>query len=120
MKNIVIAIIVSCTLSACAKKAPEIKIPKNATFSQQLNAQAKGIKQAIEHNLVNDPSFSGKSCTLRTHFAPDGLLLSVKSEGGDPELCSAALAAASKAKYPPFINDKMYNAFKNVPIDFRL
>lgn len=120
MKNIIVAIIVSCMLSACSEKAAAIKVPENATFKEQLDAQAKGIKQAIVHNLANDPSFSGKNCTLRLHFAPDGLLLSVKSEEGDPELCSAALAAASKAKYPAFINDKIYNIFKNVPIDFRL
>lgn len=120
MKNIVIAIVVSCSLNACAEKSSAIKVSENAPFKEQLDAQAIGIKQAIEQNLFNDPSFSGKTCTLRTQFAPDGSLLSVKSEGGDPELCSAALAAASKAKYPPFINDKMYNIFKNAPIDFRL
>jgi len=120
MKNIVIAILISCSLSACAQKSPTIKISENATFNEQLNAQAQGIKQAIERNLINEPSFSGKTCTIRPQFAPDGLLLSVKSEGGDPKLCQAALAAASKAKYPPFINDKIYNVFKNAVIDFRL
>ncbi|MCS3432924.1 cell envelope integrity protein TolA [Klebsiella sp. BIGb0407] len=120
MKNIIIAIIISCSLNAYAEKSSAMMVPENETFSEQLNAQANGIKRAIELNFVNAPSFSGKTCTLRIELAQDGALLSVKSEGGDPELCSAALTAANKAQYPPFINDEIYNLFKNAPIDFRL
>ncbi|WP_300004396.1 cell envelope integrity protein TolA [uncultured Cedecea sp.] len=120
MKSIAIAILISCSLSACANKSPTIKVAKNSSINKQLNSQAAEIKQAIEKKFYNISSFSGKSCTLRLQFAPDASLLSVKSEGGDPELCHAALEAASQAKYPPFINDKMYNIFKNAALDFKL
>lgn len=120
MKSCIIAIIVACSLSACAEKSPTLKMPKNAPHGEQLRSQGSEIKRAIELNFINEPSFSGKRCTLRLQFAPNGSLLSVKSEGGDPELCEAALKAANKAKYPPFINDKMYDTFKNVAVDFVL
>ncbi len=42
--------------------------------------------------------YAGKTCTLRIKLAPDGMLLDIKPEGGDPALCQAALAAAKLAK----------------------
>jgi len=66
-----------------------------------------------------DPSFSGKTCTLRVRLAPDGLLLDIKSEGGDPALCQAAVAAARQAKMPNPPSQAVYEVFKNAPIDFK-
>ncbi|MCS3432053.1 TolA protein [Klebsiella sp. BIGb0407] len=57
---------------------------------------------------------------MRIRMAPDGLLLDVKSEGGDPALCQAALAAARQAKIPKPPSKAVYEVYKNVPLDFKL
>lgn len=51
-------------------------------------------------------------------MAPDGLVIGVKVEGGDPALCQAAAAAARQAKMPKPPSKEVYEAFKNAPIDF--
>jgi len=43
----------------------------------------------------------------------------VKSEGGDPALCQAAIAAAKQARIPKPPSSDVYEAFKNAPIDFK-
>ncbi|MDN6115082.1 MAG: cell envelope integrity protein TolA, partial [Enterobacterales bacterium] len=77
------------------------------------------IQAAIESKFHTDPSFSGKVCNLRIKLASDGMLLSVTSEGGDPALCQAAVAAARMAKYPKPPSDAIYQIFKNAPVDFK-
>jgi colicin import membrane protein len=52
-------------------------------------------------------------------MAPDGLLIDVKAEGGDPALCQAALAAARQAKFPKPPSEAVYDVFKNAPLDFK-
>ena len=61
----------------------------------EINGYAAQIKSAIESRFYDASSYTGKTCTLRIKLAPDGMLLDIKSEGGDPALCTAALAAAS-------------------------
>jgi len=56
---------------------------------------------------------------LRVKLAPDGLLLDIKSEGGDPALCQAAVAAARLAKIPKPPSQDVYEVFKNAPLDFK-
>lgn len=43
----------------------------------------------------------GKMCTIRLFLQPDGLVLGVKSEGGDPALCEAAIAAVKQSTFQP-------------------
>lgn len=64
-------------------------------------------------------SYAGKTCTLRIKLAPDGMLLDIKPEGGDPALCQAALAAAKLAKIPKPPSQAVYEVFKNAPLDFK-
>ncbi|MNH19790.1 cell envelope integrity inner membrane protein TolA [compost metagenome] len=52
-------------------------------------------------------------------MAPDGLLIDVKSEGGDPALCQAAIAAAKQARIPKPPSQAVYEVFKNAPLTFR-
>jgi colicin import membrane protein len=77
------------------------------------------VKAAIQQKFYEDPAFSGKTCTLRIKLAPDGLLISVSSEGGDPALCQAAIAAAKSARIPRPPSQAVYEVFKNAPIDFK-
>lgn len=60
-----------------------------------------------------------KPGTLRIKLAPDGMLLDIKPEGGDPALCQAALAAAKLAKIPKPPSQAVYEVFKNAPLDFK-
>jgi colicin import membrane protein len=43
----------------------------------------------------------------------------VKSEGGDPALCQAAIAAAKQARIPKPPSQAVYEVFKNAPMRFR-
>ncbi|MBL7634911.1 MULTISPECIES: cell envelope integrity protein TolA [Atlantibacter] len=118
--NKILIVLVIFVLSACAKSASKITIPENATFNQQVMAQADGIRNAIDQQLPHAQSFKGQTCNLRAHFAPNGLLLDVRSEGGDPELCSAAISAARKANFPPFLHDDVYQVLQSVPLYFKV
>ena len=69
--------------------------------------------------FYTDPSYTGKTCDLRIKLAPDGLLLDVKAEGGDPALCQAALSAARQARYPKPPSEAVYQVFKNAPVVFQ-
>lgn len=80
---------------------------------------ASEIKTAIEGNFYDASSFRGKSCTLRIHLAPDGLLMNITAEGGDPDLCQAAIAGAKKTQFPVPPNREVYEKFKNALLDFR-
>ncbi len=91
----------------------------NGASGADISNYAGQIKSAIESKFYNDPSFAGKTCTLRVKLAPDGLLLDIKSEGGDPALCQAAIAAARLAKIPKPPSQDVYEVFKNAPLDFK-
>lgn len=60
--------------------------------------------RAPSKNGFGDASkYSGKECTLRMHMAPNGLLLEVKRESGDLDLCREAMNAIKNADIPaPF------------------
>ena len=77
------------------------------------------IKAAIESRFYDASSYAGKTCSLRVKMNPDGSLISVSAEGGDPALCQAALAAARQAKFPKPPSEAVYEVFKNAPIDFK-
>uniref|UniRef100_UPI0027B97567 cell envelope integrity TolA C-terminal domain-containing protein n=2 Tax=Enterobacterales TaxID=91347 RepID=UPI0027B97567 len=49
----------------------------------------------------------------------DGTLANITSEGGDPALCTAALAAARQARFPKPPSEAVYEVFKNAPLDFK-
>ena len=92
---------------------------KNSASGADINNYAGQIKSAIESKFYDASSYAGKTCTLRIKLAPDGLLLNIQSEGGDPALCQAALAAARQAKFPKPPSQAVYEVFKNAPLDFK-
>ena len=91
----------------------------NGATGAEINGYAAQIKSAIESRFYDASSYTGKTCTLRIKLAPDGMLLDIKSEGGDPALCTAALAAARQAKMPKPPSQAVYEVFKNAPLDFK-
>ena len=91
----------------------------NGASGADISNYAGMIKSAIESKFYMDPSFTGKVCTLRIKLGPDGTLKDIQSEGGDPALCQAALAAARQAKIPKPPSQAVYEVFKNAPLDFK-
>ena len=88
----------------------------NGASGADINNYAGQIKSAIESKFYDASSYAGKTCTLRIKLAPDGMLLDIKPEGGDPALCQAALAAAKLAKIPKPPSQAVYEVFKNAPL----
>ncbi|CDL45671.1 TolA protein [Escherichia coli ISC41] len=84
----------------------------NGASGADINNYAGQIKSAIESKFYDASSYAGKTCTLRIKLAPDGMLLDIKPEGGDPALCQAALAAAKLAKIPKPPSQAVYEVFK--------
>ncbi len=85
---------------------------------EKLRKYALQIKAAIQSNFYDINRYAGKQCVLRIHIAPDGRILDIKSEGGDPSLCRAAMSAAKKTALPPPPSD-IYSVFKKAVLDFR-
>ncbi|URJ25397.1 cell envelope integrity protein TolA [Candidatus Blochmannia ocreatus (nom. nud.)] len=98
----------------------DIKIPakNNAINNDEINAYKKIISKSIQNKFYNASSYSGKQCTIRIKFAPDGAILSVSSISGDPELCQAAIIAVKSAKIPQPLNINIYKAFENTILNF--
>lgn len=84
----------------------------------EISEYAGQIKTAIEKQFYNPGSYAGKKCALRIKMFPDGLLMDVQIEDGDPDLCRAALDAVKKAEFPRPPSPEVYEVFKNAPLDF--
>ncbi|GAB7259615.1 cell envelope integrity protein TolA [Dickeya ananatis] len=92
---------------------------KSGASGAALDSYGSQVRTAIQSKFYDWESYKGRTCTLRIRLAPDGLLIDVKSEGGDPALCQAAIAAAKQARIPKPPTSDVYEAFKNAPIDFK-
>lgn len=76
---------------------------RTSDVSEDIRLYAHQIKSAIEKQFGDASKYSGKECTLRMHMAPNGLLLEVKRESGDLDLCREAMNAIKNADIPaPF------------------
>lgn len=85
-----------------------------------ISAYASQIRNAIQSRLYGADLYAGKSCVLHIKLAPDGLLLDVTEEGGDPALCQAALTAAKTARIPKPPSTAVYEKVKDAKLDFKL
>lgn len=91
-----------------------------ANSNEAISDYAGLIKSNIESQFYYKKSYVGKTCSLRITLAPDGLLLAIKNEGGDPEICQAALEAAIAVdQFPAPPNQKVYDVFKSAVLDFK-
>lgn len=79
---------------------------------------AEQIKKAITAELPDTKPYEGKKCTISLLIAPDGLLLSAKSESGDTDFCEVAVSAATRAKIPPAPDNETWQRFKNIVLVF--
>lgn len=85
----------------------------------EINGYLAQVRQAISNKFYDASNYSGKTCILRIKLAPDGTLISVSSDGGDPALCQAAVSAAKLAAIPRPPSPKVYEAVKNATLDFK-
>lgn len=85
---------------------------------EKIRKYALQIKAAIQSNFYDINQYAGKQCVLRIHIAPDGRILDIKSDGGDPSLCRAAMSAAKKTALPPPPPD-IYSVFKKAVLAFQ-
>ncbi|MGB8667601.1 MAG: cell envelope integrity protein TolA [Serratia inhibens] len=128
-------VIAALLLTGCAKTSSAIKpgpsdegvdemfaafegktAPEPGVEASQYAAQ---IRSAIESHFLDVGSYTGKRCALRIMLAPDGMLLAVRAEEGDPDLCRAAIKAATKARFPKPPSPAVYETFKNPVLEFR-
>ena len=98
-------------------RAESLKITERGNEVMQYAGQ---IRDAVLSKIYSPEQYAGKRCTVRMQLARDGMVISARSEGGDPALCQAALSAVRYAKIPPAPSDEVYQIFRNVPLDFQL
>ncbi|SVK54814.1 cell envelope integrity inner membrane protein TolA [Acinetobacter baumannii] len=77
------------------------------------------VQAEIQRHFKDAETYSGRSCTLSIKLAPDGLLISIRAEQGDPELCQAAIKAIVNARLPKPPTAAVYEAVKSSVLEFR-
>ncbi|AVE48801.1 cell envelope integrity protein TolA [Serratia marcescens] len=92
------------------------KTPAPGKEKEQYFAQLLAV---IQSHLKDAEAYSGRSCTLRIKLAPDGLLISVRAEQGEPQLCQAAIKAIVNARLPKPPTAAVYEAVNNGTLEFR-
>ncbi|MEB5993294.1 cell envelope integrity protein TolA [Serratia ureilytica] len=76
------------------------------------------VQAEIQRHLKDAAIYSGQRCTLRITLAPDGLPIGVRTEGGDPALCRAAMKAVTDARLPKPPTPEIHNAFQIITLEF--
>ncbi|QPS88832.1 MULTISPECIES: cell envelope integrity protein TolA [Serratia] len=128
-------VIAAMLLTGCAKTSSAIKSVPSDQGVDEMFAAFEGktapepgaaadqygvqVRSAIQSHLQDAGSYAGKRCALRIMLAPDGMLLAVRAEEGDPDLCRAAIKAAAKARFPKPPSQAVYETFKNPVLEFR-
>jgi colicin import membrane protein len=85
----------------------------------EVSNYAGQVRAAIQRHFYDANAYAGKTCALRMKFAPDGMLLAVRPESGDPALCQAAIKAIINTRFPKPPSQAVYDAFKNSVLEFR-
>ncbi|MEL5595969.1 MULTISPECIES: cell envelope integrity protein TolA [Serratia] len=128
-----LAAMLALALTGCAKStAPSQTDPVNKEvddlFANLGNPKAPGkekehyiaqLQAAIQSHLKDAEAYSGKRCTLSIKLAPDGMLISIRAEQGEPELCQAAIKAIANARLPKPPTAAVYEAVKSSTLEFR-
>jgi colicin import membrane protein len=94
----------------------------SAQSSKQLSEIARYqtlINEKISRNFQVEPNMKGKTCKLRIKLTPDGLVISVKQNGGDQRVCESAERAAYRAKTLPIPKDpEIATQFRDFDLTF--
>ncbi|MBI3311307.1 MAG: cell envelope integrity protein TolA [Serratia liquefaciens] len=89
------------------------------TPGDEINRYITQITAAIQSHFQYDSVYAGKQCSLRIKLAPDGMLIDVQAEDGDPALCRAAIVATANASLPKPPTPAVYAVVKNAALEFR-
>ncbi|QIQ21628.1 cell envelope integrity protein TolA [Zophobihabitans entericus] len=103
-------------LGSLTSNAPKVQ---QGVASGELDKYKTLLHNAISNKFNNSQLYSGKNCVLTIKIARDGLLLSVDSTEGDTALCREAISATKLAAIPKPTSDALYQAVKEVTVDFR-
>ncbi|MBV8041607.1 cell envelope integrity protein TolA [Pluralibacter sp.] len=79
---------------------------------------ASAVKAEVEKHFFDVKRYRGKVCYLQLSMERNGTVNSVKTTGGDPKLCKAAVIAVQLSTFPPVPDEQTYKIFKNVALDF--
>ena len=109
-------------LAACAGSHKNAPFPPDISQADLVKIDAYGeqVRQAISEQMPDNDTWSGKECTVMISILPDGMLVKVEAEKGDPELCQAAVSAVARAKIPPAPDAKTGEIFKKAYLDFAM
>lgn len=132
---ILLAAMTALTLTGCAKHtAPSqndtankevddlfanLGDPKTPAPGKEKERYIAQLQAAIQSHLKDAETYSGSSCILSIKLAPDGLLISVRVDQGEPELCQAAIKAIVNARLPKPPTAAVYEAVKSSTLEFR-
>lgn len=94
------------------------KTTQNSATIAEIDDYKEQVKRAISNKFYDASHYSGRTCNLHIKLASDGLLISIKAVGGDPELCQVAISAAKLANIPRPPSPQVYDFFKDVTLRF--
>lgn len=77
------------------------------------------MQRAILARMKQPSDFAGKTCDLRIKFNRNAQAESVKNMGGDPALCNDVMLAVSKANFPQFENEGVYQLLKEATLSLK-
>ncbi len=80
---------------------------------------ANEIRTAIQKTMFNENDFIGKQCNVIIKMSKKGVIVKELQAEGHKPLCEAALNAIRKADIPPAPDNKIYEAFKSLTVEFR-
>lgn len=103
---------------AASDKAASTRNTAPASPSVNISGYAAQIQQAITQQLHERDKYAGQRCTVKIDIARDGTLNAVTAQGGNPELCQAAIIAAKSARIPAAPNDEVWQAMKSATLEF--
>ncbi|HHG1695283.1 TPA: cell envelope integrity TolA C-terminal domain-containing protein [Klebsiella pneumoniae] len=121
-------IFITMLLAGCVAQHPSDCVKKRASDNCEYISKPEDrpvvgyaieVKSAIEEHFYAANSFKGRACTLIFTLEKSGTLTDIAAQGGDAALCSAAIVASRKAKFPP-MTDEQYKVFHHAVIDFKL
>ncbi|MCC8379212.1 cell envelope integrity protein TolA [Xenorhabdus sp. PB30.3] len=92
---------------------------KSGVSESDINNYKGQIRAAIQGKFLDPSLFLGRTCDLTIKLAPDGMLISIHANGGDPALCQAAIAVANQTKMPRPPSKEVYEHFKSFSLDFK-
>ena len=92
-----------------------------ADTSPQANASRylARIQAAVFANIDQPASWQGQTCSVRLTLQRDGTVQNPTVENGDPALCAEVMSALKQATIPPAPDEKTYQTFSHVVLDFR-